>query len=384
MFETLKFNMMNLVLLSNEASFTDNQKYNVHDMTNIGDRQSVGGGEILNYVGNEAEVVWKYMNKAMIDHFENFTLYKIILCLLIILIAVMIAVRILGIRSIGKDEGVRAELDNVKTLRRTEANILAKQRRLIRLKSIMKAFGLEPNATAVDYMNYNLKRAGILNPSGDRALDAYEFNAYVKTGTLITAAICILIMIFSNLAMGVILLSISLLLWGMLPNTFVRSEAVRRDKVIRDNFFDFYAEIHYILKDGGQVPLAKKIRAYSKSVRNKPEMVQFADNCAELMDTYGEYQGTLYIAKEYKEIPEVGKLMRLIRQLNDNADISKDLDGFREQLMVEKQLKMEAAQKKLIEKARWSFNILLIVLVQAILSAMAIYLPDLGGIGSIL
>lgn len=384
MFETLKFNMMNLVLLSNEASFTDNQKYNVHDMTNIGDRQSVGGGEILNYVGNEAEVIWKYMNKAMIDHFENFTLYKIILCLLIILIAVMIAVRILGIRSIGKDEGVRAELDNVKTLRRTEANILAKQRRLIRLKSIMKAFGLEPNATAVDYMNYNLKRAGILNPSGDRALDAYEFNAYVKTGTLITAAICILIMIFSNLAMGAILLSISLLLWGMLPNTFVRSEAVRRDKVIRDNFFDFYAEIHYILKDGGQVPLAKKIRAYSKSVRNKPEMVQFADNCAELMDTYGEYQGTLYIAKEYKEIPEVGKLMRLIRQLNDNADISKDLDGFREQLMVEKQLKMEAAQKKLIEKARWSFNILLIVLVQAILSAMAIYLPDLGGIGSIL
>lgn len=384
MFESIKFNMMNLILLSNETSFTDKQAHNVNDMTNIGDRQSVGGGEILNFIGNEAEVAWKYMNKELINHFENFTLYKIGLCVLITILAVLIALKILGIRSIGKDEGVRAELDNIKTLRRTEASILAKQRRLIKLKSIMRAFGLEPNNTAVEYMNYNLKRAGILAPSGDRTLDAYEFNAYVKTGTILTAVVCIFIMIFNNLAMGLILLCISLILWGILPNTIVRSEAVRRDQVIRDNFFDFYAEIHYILKDGGNVPLAKKIRNYAKSIRNKPEMVQFADNCAELMDTHGEYQGTLYIAKEYKEIPEVGKLMRLIRQLNDNADISKDLDGFREQLMTEKQLKMEAAQKKLIEKARWSFNILMVILVQAIISAMAIYLPDLGGIGSIL
>ena len=219
MFESIKFNMMNLILLSNETSFTDKQAHNVNDMTNIGDRQSVGGGEILNFIGNEAEVAWKYMNKELINHFENFTLYKIGLCILIVILAVLIALKILGIRSIGKDEGVRAELDNIKTLRRTEASILAKQRRLIKLKSIMRAFGLEPNNTAVEYMNYNLKRAGILAPSGDRTLDAYEFNAYVKTGTILTAVVCIFIMIFNNLAMGLILLSISLILWSILPNT---------------------------------------------------------------------------------------------------------------------------------------------------------------------
>lgn len=372
---------MNLVLLSNQ--FTD-QKNTVGEIVDIGDRTSIGGGEVLDFIGNKAEVAWKYMNAELINHFEHYSLYKVGLCALIILIAVLIALRILGIRTIGQDAGVRAEVENIKSLRRTEANILAKQKRLLKLKSLMRAFGLEPNQTFVDYMNYNLKRACILAPSGDRALDAYEYNAYVKTGTFLTAIICILVMFFNNLALGLILLCLSLIMWSVLPNMIVRSEAVRRDAIIRENFFDFYAEIHYILKDGGGASLVKKIRTYSKSIQNKPEMARFADNCADLLDLYGEYEGTLHVSKEYKEIPEVGKLMRLIRQFNDNADISQELEGFRQQLLTEKQLKMEAAQKKLIEKARMSFNILMIILVQAILSAMAIYIPDLGGIGSFL
>ena len=47
-------------------------------------------------------------------------------------------------------------------------------------------------------------------------------------------------------------------------------------------------------------------------------------------------------------------------------------------------MRMEDEQKKLVTKARLSFNILMIVLVQAILSAMAIYLPDLTNVGSFL
>lgn len=374
-------NRMNLVLLSNQ--FTD-QKNTVGEMVDTGGRETVGGGEVLGFIGNEAEVAWKYMNAELINHFENYTLYKVLLCALIIIIAVIIALKILGIRTVGQDAGVRAEVENIKSLKRTEASILAKQKRLLKLKSIMRSFGLEPNQTYVDYMNYNLKRACILAPSGDRTLDAYEYNAYVKTGTFITAFVCVLIMLFNNAAIGLILLCLSLIMWSVLPNTIVRSEAVRRDAIIRENFFDFYAEIHYILKDGGGSSLVKKIRTYSKSVINKPEMARFADNCADLLDLYGEYEGTLYVSKEYKEIPEVGKLMRLIRQFNDNADIAQELEGFRQQLLTEKQLKMEAAQKKLIEKARMSFNILMIILVQAILSAMAIYVPDLGGIGSFL
>ena len=91
-----------------------------------------------------------------------------------------------------------------------------------------------------------------------------------------------------------------------------------------------------------------------------------------------------YIAKEYREIPDVTKLMRLIKQFNDGGDIKQDLIGFRDKLLLEKQMRMEDEQKKLVTKARLSFNILMIVLVQAILSAMAIYLPDLTNVGSFL
>ena len=113
-------------------------------------------------------------------------------------------------------------------------------------------------------------------------------------------------------------------------------------------------------------------------------MVRFADTCADYIDIYGEAEGSTYIAKEYREIPDVTKLMRLIKQFNDGGDIKQDLIGFRDKLLLEKQMRMEDEQKKLVTKARLSFNILMIVLVQAILSAMAIYLPDLTNVGSFL
>ena len=69
---------------------------------------------------------------------------------------------------------------------------------------------------------------------------------------------------------------------------------------------------------------------------------------------------------------------------SDGGDIKQDLIGFRDKLLLEKQMRMEDEQKKLVTKARLSFNILMIVLVQAILSAMAIYLPDLTNVGSFL
>lgn len=353
----------------------------VSDLVDTGGRDTVGGGEVLDYLGESASTAFQYMNNELINHFKNFTLYKLLICALILIIFAILAMKLLGIRTLKMDTGIKAEIDNIKSLKRTEAQVIGKQRRLQKLQKIVRQFGLEPNQTYVDYMNYNLKRAGYMAPSGDRTLDAYEFNAYVKAGTVLTALICIGVMLFMNMSLGFILLVVSFILWNTLPTMLVRSEAVRRDAIIRNNFFDFYAEIHYILKDGGNVPLAKKIRSYAKQIQDKPEMLRFADNCADLFDLYGEYEATMYISKEYKEIPEVGKLMRLIKQFNDNAEIRQELEGFRQQLITEKQLKMEAAQKKLIAKARWSFNILMIVLVQAILSAMAIYLQDLGGIG---
>lgn len=365
--------------------FASSNTDTVSDINQISGKTTVGGGEALDFFSkftNETE--WTYMDGELIKHFQNLGLYKLLIVALILTICIILMLKLLGIRTITQDAGVRAEIDNVKTLRKTEKSIIARQKSLNRLKGIVAALGLNPGQVYVDYMNYNLKRAGIMAPAGDRVLDAFEFNALVKAGIACTTVVCLFVMLFLNLTLGFLLLLLALVMWNTIPNMYVRSLAMEKDTIIKNNFFDFYQEIHYILINGGNASISKRIRSYQKGVRNNPEMVRFADTCADYIDIYGEAEGSTYIAKEYREIPDVTKLMRLIKQFNDGGDIKQDLIGFRDKLLLEKQMRMEDEQKKLVTKARLSFNILMIVLVQAILSAMAIYLPDLTNVGSFL
>lgn len=365
--------------------FASSNTDTVSDINQISGKTTVGGGEALDFFSkftNETE--WTYMDGELIKHFQNLGLYKLLIVALILTICIILMLKLLGIRTITQDAGVRAEIDNVKTLRKTEKSIIARQKSLNRLKGIVAALGLNPGQVYADYMNYNLKRAGIMAPAGDRALDAFEFNALVKAGIACTTVVCLFVMLFLNLTLGFLLLLLALVMWNTIPNMYVRSLAMEKDIIINNNFFDFYQEIHYILINGGNASISKRIRSYQKGVRNNPEMVRFADTCADYIDIYGEAEGSTYIAKEYREIPDVTKLMRLIKQFNDGGDIKQDLIGFRDKLLLEKQMRMEDEQKKLVTKARLSFNILMIVLVQAILSAMAIYLPDLTNVGSFL
>ena len=365
--------------------FASSNTDTVSDINQISGKTTVGGGEALDFFSKfTSETEWTYMDGELIQHFQNLGLYKLLIVALILTICIILMLKLLGIRTITQDAGVRAEIDNVKTLRKTEKSIIARQKSLNRLKGIVAALGLNPGQVYVDYMNYNLKRAGIMAPAGDRALDAFEFNALVKAGIACTTVVCLFVMLFLNLTLGFLLLLLVLVLWNTIPNMYVRSLAMEKDTIIKNNFFDFYQEIHYILINGGNASISKRIRSYQKGVRNNPEMVRFADTCADYIDIYGEAEGSTYIAKEYREIPDVTKLMRLIKQFNDGGDIKQDLIGFRDKLLLEKQMRMEDEQKKLVTKARLSFNILMIVLVQAILSAMAIYLPDLTNVGSFL
>lgn len=373
----LNFNLSNLILLATEVT-------DIYDI-NDGDRTTVGGGEVIDFLNPQEKFNWVWHDTELMNHFENLGWYKVALTAALILILILIMLKIFNIRTVGTDPGVRAEIDNIKNLRRNDKAIKDRAHLLKWIVNFVSMFGIRPDENYIDYMNYNLKRAGIMAPEGERTLTAIEYYSLVKFGTFVTTIICLLsVFIFKSSSVGVILIAVELLCWQVFPNVVVRSMALQKDAIIRENFFDFYAELHYILKDGGNAPLNKRIRAYAKSVMRIPEMVRFADNCADLIDLYGEYDATLYIAKEYREISEVGKLMRLIRQFNENADITNDLEGFRQQLLTEKELKMADRQKKLIQRARMSFNVLIIILVQAIFSAMAIYFKDIMSVGSFL
>ena len=120
------------------------------------------------------------------------------------------------------------------------------------------------------------------------------------------------------------------------------------------------------------------MRTFGKTT-NSEELKRFIDISAEYMETYGEYEATKYIMNDYREVECVCELMKLIKQLYDKADIRNDLLAFRTRVVDKKELLLNKRVDILIARARRSFVILMIILVQAVVSAMAIYIPDMGG-----
>ena len=161
------------------------------------------------------------------------------------------------------------------------------------------------------------------------------------------------------------------------PMMIIRSTVREKDLEIKENFADYYLMIHYVLLANAKTPLNGIMKSYAKTTNSK-EMIRYIDACLHYIDTYGEYEATKYITKDYRELPEVGKLMRLIKQANEGGEIEAELYGFRTELLAAKRYAIEKRMEKLIKKAQMSFNILMPVLFQAILSAMAIYISDLG------
>ena len=141
--------------------------------------------------------------------------------------------------------------------------------------------------------------------------------------------------------------------------------------------------IHYVLLASAGTPISGIMKSFDKTT-NSDEMHRFIDVCIHNIDTYGEYEGTRHIGRHYREIPQVGKLMRLIRQANEGGDVRAELVGFRDELLAAKKHTIRKRMEKVIMQAKMSFNILLPILFQAIASAAAIYLEDLSMTGSFL
>ena len=324
---------------------------------------------------------YAYFNSGAIKEVQNFPLLKILIICLIIIIAILIIARILGLRSIFQDKGISAELNNINALKKRDKRILRINNTLKKITKLVNNTGLSSSSNKREYMEYNLRRAGIKIPGGIRYMYPEEFDACCKLGALITIAIGLMVFIFASLTFGVFIIIGGTVLWNTLPMLIVRAIVADKDAEIRRNFFDIYLMLHYTLISGAGTPLNQLFRSYSKQTNSK-EMLAFAANCIDIIDTYGEYNATNLITKEYREIAEVGRLMRLIKQQQDGGDIKQELLGFKSQLMQERKYEVEARMNKLVNRANESFKLLMIILVQAILSAMAIYLPDILSVSS--
>lgn len=355
------------------------------DMTNgrFTEGGTLGGGEVLDYIGNSQREGTQFIDWDLMKQFQSIPLIKVVIILLLITICILLIMRLFNIKSVFKGKGIMSEINNVNSLKSRDRYIITSNKWLKRATDLVQRTPFNIPANRQEYMNYNLKRANIRVPGGFRYMSAKEFNAVTKLLGLAVIILGVFAGIFANLVIGVVLICVAIVGTISLPTMIVRTMVREKDNEIKENFSDFYLMLHYVLVIGGSTPLDKLMKSYAKTT-DSPEMVRFVDNCVGHIDTHGEYHATALIIKDYREIAQVGKLMRLIKQMHDGADVVQELIGFREELIKEKKYMIEKRMNLLVKKAQASFNILTIILIQAIISAMALYLPDITSMGAFL
>lgn len=339
----------------------------------------VGGGEILQYWGNNPtyNLNSPYLNNALVRLYQFLPFVIAIIIGIIIFIMIRVLMNMYSIKSFRKGKGIISELDYIDKVRKRDASILRQNKFISYITGVVESTAFKSNKANKEYLEYNLERAGVKIPGGSRYMRADEFNAIVVAISAAVIAVSLIVMILANYVIGIVMVIFTIVVAGTMPMMYLRQTVKVKDDEIRANFSDFYLMLHYVLIAGAKTPLSGIMRSYAKTTDSK-EMKHLVDVCTHYMETYGEYAGTQYIAKSYREIPAMGKLMRLIRQANEGGDIESELLGFRAELLNEKRYTIERRTDKLINRARASFNILLPILLQAILSAMSIYLSDMG------
>lgn len=338
---------------------------------------STGGGEILQYVGKSSERSSKYeaMDNSVINQFNLLPIIQLVIVALAVTATILIILKVLKVKSPFRGKAITSELTHLDKVQRRDEYIVQANKRISTLTKIIEKtpFSLDPSN--IDYMTYNLERADIRIPGGYRVYRPQEYNAMVKTVQAFIILIGLFILIF-NAPMGAVIILLTIIFGNSIPMMYIRSLVKSKDEEIVDNFADFYLMLHYVLLASAGTPMASMIKSYDKTTSSE-EMHKFVDVCLHFIDTYGEYGSTRYIAKQYREIPEVGKLMRLIRQANEGGDVRAELIGFRNELIAAKKYSIQKRMEKAVMKAKASFNILLPILIQAVISAMAIYFSDL-------
>ena len=338
---------------------------------------TVGGGEILEHIGNSGSKGSPYLDETLVKLFNSIPYIKFIIYVLILLIMAIVILRLFKIKSPFKGRGIISELNYIEQVRKRDASILRANKLMNWITNIVESSPFSLNKTQLDYWQYNINRANIRIPGKTRVMKAVEFNAVVQLITFCAVCVGLIIVLLANVMLGWVLIIFTIICSNFLPMAFLRQTVKAKDLEIKEHFADYYVMLHYVLMENSNTPLEGIMRSFAKTTNSK-EMQNYIDVCIHYIDTYGEYESTRYIAKDYRELPEVGKLMRLIRQANEDGEIRSELIGFRAELLSAKKYAINKRMERLVMKARASFNILMPILVQAVISAMSIYWSDLG------
>jgi len=344
---------------------------------------NAGGGEILQYWNqNNGNNGPTYLNQELIKQFMMLPVVRVLVIILVLTLAILVVLRLLQVRSPFKGRALTSELDHLSKVKKHDDSIIRANNMINSITKLVEHSPFMLNKSYTEYWSYNLTRANIRIPGGFRLMRPEEFNALIVAGEVIISLFGLIIAVLLSVPFGSMLIILSFVVGSTVPMQVVRGVVKEKDGEIVANFADFYLMIHYVLLASAGTPIEGIMKSYDKTT-NSEEMHRFVDVCVHYIDTYGEYEATRYIAKQYREIPEVGKLMRLIRQANEGGDVRAELVGFRNELLAAKKYAIEKRMNKLVMKANASFNILIPILIQAIISAMAIYFDDISSAGTL-
>lgn len=317
------------------------------------------------------------MNDDIVRQFKYLWVIRIGIVALVIVAAFILILFIFRRRSILRGKGITNTAKDIRKLRSRDRWVVTTNKYIKAIGTILKSTPLKIDNVTRDYLNYNLKRANKRVPGEFRYITADE---WVSVNICITLLLCILStgFIFINKSATIILILLIIAFGNLLPRMILRNTVTIKDVELNSQFPDFYLMIHYVLMTGGNTPLEKIMRSYAKTT-DKTEITRFIDISTDYIDTYGEYNAMQYIINDYKEVHNICRLCRLIKQISDKSEVESELKGFRQELLLLKKIEIETKTDKLIAKAKASLLLIMIILLQAIVSAMMIYLPDIFG-----
>lgn len=331
----------------------------------------VGGGEVLNLFGKK-EVIYGLSETA---YNLKLNAPKAIVLLTIIIVCAMIygLIEIFGIFS-------SATIANIGAAVSISLSVDKKQWQMRKFLNAMVAlqsrgvFRLDPYKA--DDLSFNLQRLGWR--LRDIPITAEMYNGLKIFGSLVVTVVSLLVFLVTFNPIVLVVGVMFIVVIGSM-DTFIAMRVRQLDAEISKNFLELYLILYHTMVADGGASLASLLRVYLATAEG--EMAIVTEKIIYSMETYGEALGADKLTNAFRH-EYVTRLMRLIKGYVQGADVRDDLRGFRSLLIENREREIEKESERLQMKARMSFYILMPVLVQAIVSAMAIYFGDIASIGS--
>lgn len=313
-------------------------------------------------------------NIAEINNIYDYAVvYKALSMVLVVILMYLVLEKAINVSLYTR--GIRIHKNKIRKFNRNSSKQVKNINLLNRITKVMEKTPFKFNTD----LSNKVRRANI--KIYGKEISGEEYNAISNSLVLIPMLLGVVTMAKSfSIGLGVVISS--LIVGNAIKGIVLDVRVSHVTAEIESGFSDMYLSIHFSIKDGTE-PIEESLKAYLEG-ETKDRMREFIGKLLYYLETFGEYEGALRVAHEYRDMPKIAKMARLIRQSNEKADINMELEGFKESIITDKRNEAQKRADVIIMKAKASFNILLIILLQAILSAMAVYAKDLGMMKSLL